>query len=188
MMKQTLELDDKVQPEPIRVKDEPFAYLLVDVASEGRNLYDGLDMVFDSSLVSIDGKSAHKRMSLVTVPPILQIQMQRVQYDKVEQKIFKSNAYMKFGDKLCMDRYLEVEEGDEGGLRKRDLTNEHRREIEKARARLEVLTTVCHYLHDTQLYLLTSIRLAEQDSDGEDASRHFSPHRSVSTRSSGAAE
>ena len=142
MMKQTLELDDREQPEAVRVKDEPFAYLLVDVSSEGRNLYDGLDMVFDSSLVSIDGKNAHKRMSLVDVPPILQIQMQRVQYDKVEQKIFKSNAYMKFGDRLCMDRYLEVEEGDEEGLRKRDRTNEHRREIEKARARLEVLTNV----------------------------------------------
>lgn len=141
-MKQTLELDDTTHAEPVRVKDEPFAYLLVDVASEGRNLYDGLDMVFDSSLVSIDGMSARKRMSLVDVPPILQIQMQRVQYDKKEQKIFKSNAHMSFEDTLCMDRYLEVDERDVDGIAKRDATNEHRRTIDKSRSRLEMLTKV----------------------------------------------
>lgn len=143
MMKQTLELEDLSNPEPVRTQDELFAYLLVDVASEGRTLYDGLDMVFDSSIVSIDGSVAKKRMTLIDLPPILQIQMQRVQYDKKEQKIFKSNAYMGFEEKLFMDRYLEVEEGDEEGIRKRELTNDYRREIEKARTRLELLTKVC---------------------------------------------
>lgn len=58
------------------VKEEEFAYLLVDVAEEGRDLYDALDNVFDESQVDVDGGSARRRVSLLALPPILQIQLQ----------------------------------------------------------------------------------------------------------------
>jgi ubiquitin carboxyl-terminal hydrolase 25/28 len=127
------------EDEPVRTQEEPFSYLLVDAAQEGRHLYDGLDMVFESSSVSIDGKEAQRRISLIDVPEILQIQLQRVQYNRAENKIFKSNAHMSFGDTISMDRYLEVAEGDMEGTMRRDRTNACRKEMEKARARLDAI-------------------------------------------------
>jgi hypothetical protein len=59
-----------------RVKEEEFFHLLVDVAHEGRDLYDGLDATFDESIVEIDGKKARRRVSLKELPAILQIQLQ----------------------------------------------------------------------------------------------------------------
>lgn len=139
-MRQRLEFED--HSEAVRIQDEPFSYLLVDVAQEGRHLYDGLDMVFDSSFVSIDGKQAQRRISLVDVPPILQVQLQRVQYDRLENKVFKSNAHMSFGDTISMDRYLEIDENDAEGMARREKTNACRKQMEGARARLSELTQV----------------------------------------------
>ena len=139
-MRQQLEINDSTKREPIRVKEEPFFSLLVDVAEEGRNVYDGLDMVFDDSLVDIEGKQARRSVSLVEVPPILQIQLQRVQYDREQQKIFKSNAHMSFGQTISMDRYLQVDPTDAEAVARRARTNDCRREMERARARLHELT------------------------------------------------
>lgn len=133
-MIQRLEFEDP--SEPVRVQEEPFSYLLVDVAEEGRQLYDGLDMVFESSLVLIDGKQAQRRVSLVDIPDILQVQLQRVQYDRAQGKVFKSNAHMSFGATLCMDRYLEIAPDDEEGMARRERTNACRHEMEAARAAL----------------------------------------------------
>lgn len=58
------------------VKEEEFAYLLVDVAEEGRDLYDALDNVFDQSKVEVEGGTARRQVSLLDLPPILQIQLQ----------------------------------------------------------------------------------------------------------------
>jgi hypothetical protein len=60
----------------VSIKEEQFAYLLVDVAEEGRDLYDGLDKVFDESEVEVENGKACRRVGLVELPPILQIQLQ----------------------------------------------------------------------------------------------------------------
>lgn len=60
----------------VSIKEEQFAYLLVDVAEEGRDLYDGLDKVFDESEVELENGKACRRVGLVELPPILQIQLQ----------------------------------------------------------------------------------------------------------------
>ncbi|SCV68286.1 BQ2448_407 [Microbotryum intermedium] len=138
-MRQHLEFTDPSVPEPIRIREEPFFSLLVDVAEEGRNVYDGLDAVFDDSIVTIEGHQARRRMRLVDVPPILQIQLQRVQYDRVAQRIFKSNAHLDFGETLSLDRYLEVEEGDVEAAQRQTWTQTKRDEIELARTRLMAL-------------------------------------------------
>jgi hypothetical protein len=139
-MRQRLELSDPTAPEPVRVQEEPFFSLLVDVAEEGRTVYDGLDNVFDDSLVTVSSTEARRTVALIGVPPILQIQLQRVQYDRIEKKIFKSNAYMQFGETISMDRYLEVDPNDVEAVARRDRTNELKRQMEKARARLAELT------------------------------------------------
>ncbi|SCZ90100.1 BZ3500_MvSof-1268-A1-R1_Chr1-3g01776 [Microbotryum saponariae] len=138
-MRQHLEFTDPSVPEPIRIREEPFFSLLVDVAEEGHTVYDGLDTVFDDSIVTIEGHEARRRMRLVDVPPILQIQLQRVQYDRVAQRIFKSNAHLDFGETLSLDRYLEVEEGDVEAAQRQAWTQSKRDEIEIARTKLMAL-------------------------------------------------
>ncbi|GAA5867533.1 hypothetical protein JCM1840_002542 [Sporobolomyces johnsonii] len=142
LMRQKLVLDDPSTPDPIRTQEEPFFSLLVDVppSSVDRDIYDGLDTVFDDAPVEIEGKSARRRISLVDVPPILQIQLQRVQYDREKQRIYKSNAHLTYPETIRMDRYLEVDETDAGAIEKRERTNEKRELLEKTKARLAELT------------------------------------------------
>ncbi|WAR55733.1 hypothetical protein PtB15_6B476 [Puccinia triticina] len=125
----------------VSIKEEQFAYLLVDVAEEGRDLYDGLDKVFDESEVELENGKACRRVGLVELPPILQIQLQRVQFDRRTHTVFKSNAHLKFGQRLRMDRYLEPDPDDQVGQEKRAKTAGLRKEIECLRGRLGELTT-----------------------------------------------
>ena len=72
--RQTLDFDEA--PEASRSKEETFSYLLVDVAEEGRDLYDGLDLAFEPSAVEIEGHKAKRKVGLLEAPPVLQIQLQ----------------------------------------------------------------------------------------------------------------
>ena len=71
--RQTLDFE---VPDAQRIKEEAFSYLLVDVAQEGRDLYDGLDASFSPSVVEVDGKPARRQDVITELPPILQIQLQ----------------------------------------------------------------------------------------------------------------
>jgi ubiquitin carboxyl-terminal hydrolase 25/28 len=73
--RQVLDFEDSANL-TTRVKEEPFSYLLVDVAQEGKDLYEGLDDAFASSFVEIEGKKARRQDVLTELPPILQIQLQ----------------------------------------------------------------------------------------------------------------
>ncbi|GAA5954026.1 hypothetical protein JCM21900_005384 [Sporobolomyces salmonicolor] len=160
LMRQKLVFDDPSTPDPIRTQEEPFFSLLVDVppSSVDRDIYDGLDTVFDDAPVEIEGKSARRRISLVDVPPILQIQLQRVQYDREKQRIYKSNAHLTYPETIRMDRYLEVDETDAGAVEKRERTNEKRELLGKTKARLAELTAdqvnQSQQLKDTLSHLL----------------------------------
>lgn len=130
--------------EPIRTRDDPFFSLLVDVppTSFDRDIYDGLDSVFDNSTVEIEGRSAKRSVTLLDLPPVLQIQLQRVQYDREKGRIFKSNAHLKFPEEVNLGRYVEVDAGDEIGLEKKERTNDLRVLLEKTRTRLAKLEQV----------------------------------------------
>ncbi|KAM0756546.1 cysteine proteinase [Meredithblackwellia eburnea MCA 4105] len=178
-MKQQLEIEDPAEAEPVRSTEEPFFSLLVDVAEEGRSIYDGLDTVFDDAQVEIEGKRARRRISLVDAPPILHVQLQRVQYDRVAQKVFKSNAHLSFGDTIAMDRYLEVDPANEAAVERRDRTGRCRQELEQSRTRLQelvqskgadmnqILKEVRSHAHDCGDFF--SDFLDEADGDEEEA-------------------
>lgn len=125
-----------------RVKEESFSYLLVDVAQEGTDLYDGLDTAFQTSTVEVEGKQAVRRDALTELPPILQIQLQRVQFDRKTAKVFKSNAYMPFPETLRMNRYLAHDTDDAVAVERHQTSADLRRRIAKARARLVDLEQV----------------------------------------------
>ncbi|KDQ18157.1 hypothetical protein BOTBODRAFT_52950 [Botryobasidium botryosum FD-172 SS1] len=90
----------------VSAKDDVFAQLLVNVSDEGYDLYDGLSGFLDDT-VELGGKKARMEVTLVDLPPILQIQLQRVQFNRDTLQQYKSNAYVKFEETLTMDRFLE---------------------------------------------------------------------------------
>ncbi|GAA5858390.1 hypothetical protein JCM8547_004674 [Rhodosporidiobolus lusitaniae] len=149
-------------PDPVRTQLEPFSSLLVDVPSSSashpalqRDLYDALDAVFEPQQVELEGQLATRRSALVSggkkggrLPVVMQVQLQRVQYDRERGRVFKSNAYLEVPEVLDVGRYVDVqEEEEEGGgegerRRKREETERLRGELEGKRRRLEDLVGV----------------------------------------------
>lgn len=132
--------------------------MLVDVppTSFDRDIYDGLDSVFDDSIVEIDGKSARRTISLLELPPVLQIQLQRVQYDREKGRIFKSNAHMSFPEDLNLARYLEREDLDPTTQSKKGLVITFRQQLEIAKSKLARLEHVRQALSSLSRLSLTA--------------------------------
>ncbi|KAK9457645.1 hypothetical protein V1511DRAFT_494192 [Dipodascopsis uninucleata] len=106
--KQTLELQDmKTGNTSVRTKEERFSHLIVDVATGPRDIYDALDSCFDAETVDLEGQLARRYVTISQLPPILQIQVQRVQYDREQGRVFKSNAPLNFEKTIYLDRYID---------------------------------------------------------------------------------
>ena len=67
--------DDARHQSSIHEKEDLFTHLHVNVADEGFDLYDGLARYFDD-VVEIGGEKKRMEVSLVDLPPLLQIQLQ----------------------------------------------------------------------------------------------------------------
>ncbi|KAG8711513.1 ubiquitin-specific protease ubp2 [Ceratobasidium sp. 423] len=89
----------------VNEKEDLFTHLPVNVSDEGFDLYDGLSGYFEDE-VEYGGRRSRMEVSLLDLPPILQIQLQRVQFNRETIQAFKSNAYVKFEETLLMDRFL----------------------------------------------------------------------------------
>ncbi|KAI7873880.1 cysteine proteinase, partial [Lichtheimia hyalospora FSU 10163] len=87
---------------------EEFAHVMVD-AVEGKDLYDGLDEYFFAGRVENfhGGRGATREVTVTTFPPVLQIQVQRVQFDRETSNVYKSNAFIKLEKVIYLDRYSE---------------------------------------------------------------------------------
>jgi len=57
--------------------------------------------------VDFEGGKARMEVSLVDLPPLLQIQLQRVQFNRETLQSYKSQAYVKFDETIYMDRFVE---------------------------------------------------------------------------------
>jgi ubiquitin carboxyl-terminal hydrolase 25 len=84
--------------------------LLVDVAEGDRDIYSALDSSFDIEKVDLEGREATRFLSLSHLPPILQIQVQRVQYDREKASAYKSNSHLQFPKTIYMDRYMDTDD------------------------------------------------------------------------------
>ncbi|KAK9248574.1 hypothetical protein V1506DRAFT_452209 [Lipomyces tetrasporus] len=91
----------------VRTKEERFSHIIVDVAAGPRDIYDALGACFDVETVRLDGHSARRYVTLTQLPPILQIQVQRVQYDREQGRVFKSNAPLTFDETIYLDRFMD---------------------------------------------------------------------------------
>ncbi|KAJ3191807.1 ubiquitin-specific protease ubp2, partial [Dinochytrium kinnereticum] len=133
-------------------KDEEFSSLIVDVHPD---LYAALDSSFQGSFVEYEGKQALRTLSISTLPPILTITLKRVQYSVEAQTSFKNNAYMKFQERIFVDRFcIENEES----------VNEKRKESATLISELESLQSQIQKT-DTQILqdALDGLQVLEED-------------------------
>ncbi|KAG6884779.1 hypothetical protein C0993_008340 [Termitomyces sp. T159_Od127] len=90
----------------IHEKEDLFSHLPVNVANDGIDIYDGLSGYFDD-VVEFNGEKRRMEVTLVDLPPVLQIQLQRVQFNRETLQPYKSQAYVKFGETIYMDRFMD---------------------------------------------------------------------------------
>ncbi|SPO23731.1 related to UBP2 - ubiquitin-specific proteinase [Ustilago trichophora] len=122
------------------IKHEVFKILPIDVLEEGRDVYDGFDGFFDSdTFVATSGAVQRRSVTLLSAPPLLQIQLQRVQYERVTMRAFKSQAHLDMPETLYVDRYMDLDPSDgDNAVRivKRLDYQAKRRKIEELRAKV----------------------------------------------------
>ncbi|KAF8641193.1 hypothetical protein AX17_000828 [Amanita inopinata Kibby_2008] len=97
--------DQKRSRSSVHEKEDLFSHLPVNVIHDGVDIYDGLSGYFDD-VVEYEGKKTRMEVSLVDVPPLLQIQLQRVQFNRDTLQPYKSQAYVKFGETIYLDRFM----------------------------------------------------------------------------------
>lgn len=130
--KQTLESESDGSNH--REKTERFSSLLVDVAEGPRDLYDALDSYFGEDIMKLEDGETRRTVTIAQLPPVLQVQIQRVQFDRVANQPFKSNALLRFDETIYMDRYLDSD--DPELKKKRREVSDWRIEVAKLKKRL----------------------------------------------------
>ncbi|KIL00786.1 hypothetical protein PAXRUDRAFT_129015 [Paxillus rubicundulus Ve08.2h10] len=129
----------------IHEKQDLFSHLPVNVTDSGIDIYDGLSGYFDDT-VEYEGAKARMEVSLVELPPLLQIQLQRVQFNRETLQPYKSQAYVKFGETIFMDRFL-----DSVDPQKKAKSKSIQAALNTRRERLRLLTEHKHAPFDASL-------------------------------------
>ncbi|KAL0565497.1 ubiquitin-specific protease ubp2 [Marasmius crinis-equi] len=105
-MRQRFVETSKGQP-TIHAKEDLFAHLPVNVAEDGFDIYDGLGRYFDD-MIDYEGQRVPIEISLLKLPPVLQVQLQRVQFNRELVQSWKCQAYVKFEETIYMDRFMDT--------------------------------------------------------------------------------
>jgi len=131
-------MDPSAPRASLHEREDVFSHLPVNVTHDSFDLYDGLSGYFDD-VVEYEGKRARMEVTLVELPPILQIQLQRVQFDRETVQAYKSHTYVKFGETISMDRFL-----DDAPSNKRTTSKILQRELNGCRERIHALSRGPH--------------------------------------------
>lgn len=96
------------QPEGrVQTQDETFKSVPVTLLPESHDLYEALDTFFGEEGVEMGTVHVQRTVMLKEAPPLLQIHVQRVQYDRARQCVVKNQAPLDLPDTLYLDRYME---------------------------------------------------------------------------------
>ena len=123
----------------IRTKEEFISDIKVDVASGSRDIYSALDGAFDVQEVEVDGSLEPQYATISQLPPILQIHVQRAQYNAQTHTAFKSENHLGLQDTIYMDRYMDSSDPDLA--QRRQACWEWKKELTKLEARRTQLNT-----------------------------------------------
>ncbi|KAI9342437.1 hypothetical protein BD770DRAFT_329830 [Pilaira anomala] len=116
--------------------EEDFSHVLVD-ALEGKDLYDGLDDYFFAGKLEEfqGGYEATREVTVKSFPPVLQIQIQRVQFDRATANVYKSNVFIQFDKVIYLDRY--AQDNFEQLRERRNEVADWRLELEKSKKQVD---------------------------------------------------
>lgn len=129
----------------IRTKEEYMSDIKVDVASGSRDIYAALDGAYDVQDVEVGGDVEPQYTSISRLPPVLQIHVQRVQFDPVKKSSFKSNNHLELKETIYMDRYMESDNPDL--LERRQQCWQWKKQLLNLEKRKDQLTTTEVSLH-----------------------------------------
>jgi len=163
-IRQRLASDDLQSRSSVHEKEDLFSHLPVNVTDDGIDIYDGLSGYFDD-VVEFEGKKARMEVTLVETPPLLQIQLQRVQFNRDTLQPYKSQAYVKFGETIYMDRFM-----DNADPQKKARGKEIQAELTKCRERIRTLLSSkrgpsATILNHTHRFLSAQERTADVDEE-----------------------
>ncbi|KAL5340525.1 hypothetical protein BJX70DRAFT_361255 [Aspergillus crustosus] len=126
-------LSDKGQ----RSKEEWWCDIKIDVATGPRDIYAAIDAAFDIQKVNVEDSVAEQYATISKLPPILQIQVQRVQFDPVKKRSFKSTHHLELKDTIYLDRYMDTRQPEILERRKQSWGwKDNLRKLEARRAKL----------------------------------------------------
>lgn len=94
----------------IRTKEEYMSDIKVDVASGSRDIYAALDGAYDVQEVEVGGGIEPQYTSISRLPPVLQVHVQRVQFNLTTRSSFKSNNHLELKETIYMDRYMDSDD------------------------------------------------------------------------------
>ncbi|WFD01220.1 ubiquitinyl hydrolase 1 [Malassezia yamatoensis] len=150
----------------VTTKQETFQTLPVTLLPESQSIYDALDTFFDDQILyKDDGQSVRRVVSLRQAPPLLQIQVQRVQYDRTLHRAVKTQAEMALDNVLYLDRYMECSQNaDPSELQRHELTQEDQQRITSLRTRIAQLLGEDQSLPSQLDHLYEALAVLAQDS------------------------
>ena len=96
----------------IRTKEEFISDIKVDVASGPRDIYAALDGAYDVQEVEVGGALEPQYTTISQLPPVLQVHVQRAQFDPEKKSSFKSNHHLELKETIYMDRYMDTADED----------------------------------------------------------------------------
>ncbi|KAJ3523880.1 hypothetical protein NM688_g8653 [Phlebia brevispora] len=173
----TLTPDKRQRTLSTHEKEDLFSHLHINVSDESFDLYDGLGRYFDD-VVELNGVKKRMEVTIVDLPPLLQIQLQRVQFDRETQQAYKSQAYVKFGETLFMDRFLDSADPD-----KKARSKEIQSRLNTVRDRIQRLTQGKYAPFGPSLggvaSFLSKHKVSEGAADGEDLVSRLNAEQSL---------
>lgn len=136
----------------VRSREEWWCDIKVDVATGSRDIYAAIDGAFDVQKVNIDNSIAEQYGAISKLPPVLQVQVQRVQFDPVKKSSFKSTHHLDLKETIYLDRYMDTQHPEI--LKRREQCWGWKKSLKKLEARRADLLrkNVCHtalvsYMH-----------------------------------------
>lgn len=103
------------------------------------DIYEALDHVFDMQHVTIDKTTVPQYASIDKLPPVLQIQINRTDFDTAKQVPVKVKSAVVFSETLFLDRYMDSKDPESTLMRRRRQAWQWKAELKDLEARLEIL-------------------------------------------------
>ncbi|KAL8841345.1 MAG: hypothetical protein Q9170_000976 [Blastenia crenularia] len=158
----------------LRMKEQFFSNLIVDVASGPKDIYEALDGAFDEQEVEVEGSFRPQYTTITRLPPVLKIMVQRVQYDQKNATAFKSINHLGLKETIYMDRYVDSEDDDL--IQRRKQSWEWKRQLmQLVERRADLTQTEACFPQDQEIYVggLTSEQLEMEMPDVLTATKEY---------------